>query len=555
MRRAAPTPAERHSEGAITMIEVVVATMIVIVIGAALTTTMLSSVRTQGAATLSERRLAVAEGLFERLKADSRWLSPGGAGCHAMAPAATTVTCSSTWLNTHYGADAIVNQSGTERSIRYETDIRVVGHDDALDGTGTDDQDGMRPDYYVATVRVRRQASTDTWAEVTGTINPPGRITTGALSINVCQVVRQWDERIPVAACPQQHEVLLGYPAGGVLAALGGSTDRHAQADWAAAIDRAGPSGGDIGWKMVTYDVRPATGVEVRMRRNDGKPVRTDGFVAPSGCWSPSDLEVRCLTTAAVPIRRISGLIPGHYDIEMVGIPAGYEAWPLHSIPSGDTAIVEAGRSSRVLQAIRPRSRAAYTVALRSCDHSEVMTWGSGPCVDNIQPYGLSGFLAPAASARANWSHSGPLFGGGAQSVGAGASQITFENLAPGLYSGRIVTQGQSSLTLTDGAGGAALRYMWLNPNQDGLATGDVPASGVPTYTRHWCDYDRRVSYLAGVGLPSGGGTIPHTHYTYDSYGNVTGSYVHNHVYYSADAYCASGSSGGGPPGPGSGGA
>jgi hypothetical protein len=121
------------------------------------------------------------------------------------------------------------------------------------------------------------------------------------------------------------------------------------------------------------------------------------------------------------------------------------------------------------------------------------------------------------------------------------------------------VRDGDTSLSLHQGPApsGADLKFLWIDPVAGGLGGGDSPNSGNASWTRHWCDYARRVSFLAGVGLGPGGGNIPHTHYTYDystTPPTVTGSYIHQHYYYPATA-CQSSGGGGGPPGPGSGGA
>ncbi|MCB0879632.1 MAG: hypothetical protein KDC46_11735 [Thermoleophilia bacterium] len=562
-----------RGERAFGLVEVIVAGVVLMIVAAAISTVVVGTLKSQASLTRSERKTAVAEGLFERLKADNDWAGPNGANCNSMPMGQTTTPCKAAWLRSHYAADRIVDQSDSSSPITYDIRYKVVGVDDALDGVGQNDADGTRPDYYDAEIRVRRD-SQDKWAVMRGTIDPPGRASTGALTINVCQVKRQWDERIPIASCPEDNEVLLGYPAGGLPPPFGSNTDKHAQYDWRAALSQAGSAGGAVGWKRVTYLVEPANGVQVRLTKR-AEPGITDFTVYPAGWTPPGNCSgsagrtaVTCTVTGANPLVTVPGLLPGHYDVKLVdsSIPHGYEPWSLQSIPSGDTAIVEGGRTSRALQVIKPVDRSSYTVDLWSCDESEVQTWGTGPCVDRIEPYGFSGYLAPAASARAHWSFDSSqswLTGSGVESVGAGARSITFNGLAPGLYSGRVVTGSQGSYQLTRGPDGTPLEFMWIDPVAGGLAGGDDPNSGEATYTRHWCDYDRRVAYLAGVGLGSNGGYVPRTVYEYDSvlqedgtYASVvTGSHIVQDYYYSADASCKSSGGTGTPPGPGSGGA
>lgn len=549
-----------NSERGLSLVEVIIAGIVLLIAGTAISGLLVNSVKSQATLSKDERRIAVAEGIYERLKSETGWMAPAAADCQSMPPGALSVTCKSAWLNANFGASTLANQSGSAQPVAYMTDIRVIGIDDSYDDVRQDDRDGTRPDYYAARVRVR-QKSTDKWFTVEGTIDPPGRISTGALSLSICRVTRQYDERTPIAGCPDtKQDTLLGFPAG---SPWGGNT--NVRQDWDAARDR-GRSGGN--WDMVSYNLAPAGGVQVTVQQYpNASGVQRDavpaGWGGVPGCTVMGGRKiVRCTIASGGNERVVSGLIPGRYQVAVTGIPRGYESWPLHSIPSNNTALVEKGRRSRVLQVIRPVARASYAgdpsydVDLWSCDHSEVQSWGSGPCVNRIEPYGISGYLAPAPSSRAHWSNYA--------SAATGASRIRFRNLAPGLYSARMVTAGKSSLSLHQGpaARGSDLQFLWINPVADGVAGGDAPDSGTASWTRHWCDYDRRVAYLSGVGLGPGGGNVPHTHYTYTRVRNadgtwswvVTGSYIHQHYYYPATS-CRSSGGGGGPPGPGSGGA
>lgn len=544
----------RRDERGLSLIEVVIAGVVLLIVGTVASGLLIDTVKTQTSLSRDERRIAVAEGIYERLRSETRWMQPNAANCQSMATGQLTVTCNSAWLNANYGGSDLVDQSDTSMPIRYQTDIRVVGMDDSYDGVRANDRDGTRPDYYAARVRVRKDAS-ERWFTVEGTVDPPGRLSTGALEVAVCRVSRQYDERLPIAGCPvTRQDTLLGFPASGPA-----SSNENARHDWQAALDRGG-SGGN--WNMVTFGLRPANGVRIQMEQypdpvsgtvRDAVP---PGWTSPAGCNVSGNRKVVTCQMGGSPTREVTGLIPGRYRVTTTSIPNGYEIWPLHSIPSNNTAIVEKGRRSRVLQVIRPVQRAGYDVDLWSCDHSEVQSWGTGPCVNRIEPSGVSGWLVPAPSSRAHWSDYA--------SAPRGARRIRFRDLAPGLYSARIVTAGKSSLDLHQGpsARGADLRFLWIDPVANGVAGGDAPNSGNASWTRHWCDYARRVAFLSGVGLGPGGGNVPHTHYIYTRVRNadgtysyvITGSYIHQHYYYPATA-CQSSGGGGGPPGPGSGGA
>lgn len=576
----------RHAaDGGFGMVEAIVAATIVLLIGGAIATTFISTMRTQQKSTLSERKVGAAEGIFERLKADSTWAGPNGAGCSTMPVGQQRSPCDAGWLHSRYANDPVLVQETVTQRIRYDAQFEVYGIDDGLDGTGNGDEDGQRPDYYEATVRVRPQGTTQQWSSLTGNIDPPGRVSSGAISINVCTVQRQWDERIPIASCEDRRtkEVLLGYPAGGALAAFSGSLqDPHARYDWDAALDRAPASAGARGWNMVTYLVQPASNATIELSRTDGRSVRAPGFTAPAGCSSPSPTVVRCITSPARPISRVSSLTPGRYTVRMTRYPYGYEPWPLHSIPSGDTAIVEAGRTSRVLQVLRPvlRGKAAstpapyttprYGVNLWNCDNSEQERWATGPCTSGTTG-GFAGFMVPAASARASWSRDqgAGLMQSGIESVGARVPFIEFEELPPGLYSGRVVSGSQRSIDLQRGPGPrarGALPFIWIDPIRGGLG-GDEPASRDVSYTQEWCNYERRVAFLGGSPyfLGPDGGIYNHPHPIYQWVQQADGTWtrvyvrtdIHQHHLYGATQYCprASGGPGAPPPGPGAGGA
>lgn len=573
----------RPAESGFGMVEAIVAATIVLLIGAAISTSFISTMRTQNKAAGSERKIGAAEGLFERLKADSTWAGPQGANCSTMPAGQTRWGCDASWLQNRYRNDPVLVQNTATQTIRYEADLRVFGVDDNLDGTGNGDADGQRPDYYEATVRVRRAGSTDRWSTLTGNIEPPGRVSAGAISINICTVKRQWDERIPIASCEDRRpkEILLGYPAGGALAARGGAAGTHAAADWTAALDRAPSSAGPRGWAMVTYHIEPARNTTIELARTDGRSVRAPGFTPPPGCSSPTPSVVRCVTSPTRPIMRVASLTPGRYQARITRFPYGYVPWPLHSIPSGDTAIVEAGRTSRVLQVLRPVDRGKspdsvarystpkYAVNLWNCDNSEVEYWATGPCRAGTTG-GFSGYLAPAASARARWSFdsSSSPTSSGVESVGPRVPFIEFDNMPPGLYSGRVVKASQKSKRLRAGPGprgGGAVPFIWIDPIRDGLG-GDEPASRQTNYTQEWCNYHRRVAFLARYGLGPDGGIYNHSHPIYqrttDASGRtiwvIVGYQTHQHHLYGATQRCPL-SSGGGPgappPGPGSGGA
>lgn len=552
MTKTNATPRRQaSSEAGFALLEAIIAGFILLLVGVALSSSMVGTAKTQARVSLDERRMAVAEGVFERLKSETQWLRPDAANCQSMPMGQTEWSCRSAWLNTHFQASSVVNQSTSAQPIKYQTDIKVVAIDDAYDGIKQYDRDGTRPDYYTAHVSIRRDAS-EQWFTIEGTVDPPGRITTGALIVSVCRVTRQWDERIPIGGCPaNKPDSPLGYSAGSP-----SSSDLDAAQDWEAMRNRAA-SGGN--WDMVSFDMTSAN-VQVTIEQYPNADGSTSDAVTNSWGGSPGcskfngNRTVRCTLSTASSERLVTGLIPGRYRVTTGNLPGGYEVWPLHSIPSDNTALVEKGRRSRVLQVIKPVDRASYRVSLWSCDHSEVQSWGSGPCVNSIQPYGLSARLAPAPSSRAHWSNRG--------SAARGASFIEFTDLAPGLYSARMITGGYGTLPLHRGpaARGADLKFLWLNPVSDGVAGADDPDSGTASWTRHWCDYSRRVSYLSRFGLGPGGGTIYHTHsWTHTHWSGTTRTY-HTHTYNESHYYypatsCQSSGGGGGPPGPGGGGA
>lgn len=569
--RPHPSIRPHGREAALTLVETVVAGMVVLIIGVALTTLLTSTVRTEARTSLHERKLAAAEGVFEQLKADNAWAGANGAGCNKMPMPDDNhqVSCDNQWLRERFmGANAqdsaarLVDQSGGDQAVEFEVAFNVKGIDDSADGVDDKDIDGTRPDYYAAEVKVRQDrphlddanpahdARQDRWVVLNGKIDPPGRARTGSITISICKLARQWDERIPISGCPEADRFPLGFAAGNMQ-----SGDAHAAVDWGVWRNRVHQSAGDAGWKMVTYDVRPAADVNIFMERVDDNRrvlVHENANSLPTGCMlMQSGRELHCQVTSGEIT--VSGLRPGKYSVQIQHGIDGYELSHLHSIPASYYALVESKKPSRVLQVLRPKTQTPqYDVSLWNCDRTYEEGWGGGVC-KNESKWGVSGYLVPAPSSRARWSKKA--------SVGAGAPKITFTGLAAGIHSPRIVFESQSFVGLTQGnaPNGPALPYIWLDPEKDGLSGGDAPNSGQLSYTQNWCDYGKRVAWLSGSwGLGPNGGTVEHENHSYTTGtppNTTTHYYDETHYLYSATDYCLSSGGGGAAPGGGSGGA
>jgi hypothetical protein len=180
-------------------------------------------------------------------------------------------------------------------------------------------------------------------------------------------------------------------------------------------------------------------------------------------------------------------------------VPHGYDSWDHESVPTGGIAIVEVAKRTRVLKVFKPKMRytgAGYSIGLRNCD---VGPYFFTICNSGLK-YGISAWLAVSTVGRTEWSCETNCDDGATPaSAGAGATSIRFHNLRPGLYQrglvfplngtpnpaiGRICPWSEPNSNSCP----SEPPWMWINPINDGVAGGDIPASGQGKWTQFWCD-------------------------------------------------------------------
>jgi type II secretory pathway pseudopilin PulG len=504
-----------RSERGFSIVEIIVAMVVLTLVGSAVAAGVVSSQKAGAKAKVASRQYSVAEAAFEFLQSDPRWARTNIANCHTMAPTATSVNCTSSVLQTLVKGTSILKSPKTG-AYQFQAAIKAVGYDSEADDTGANDVDGLRPDYYAVDVTVTVIGNPGaTPVKVSGTIDPAGRASRGALTIQACVVERQYDERLPIGACPVPRDRLMAFPALNPFGSAGASSaaNQFASRDWGIALDLAKGSIGSAAHDRLSMGVRPIqTQLTIKKMPTDIDPVSTiegAGLILPAGqgcSWNASRIKCNSSVQKTTPQKQeyptatitIGGLKPGLYSID-AAVPSGYEAWDHESVPTGGIAIVEVAKRTRVLKVFKPKIRytggAGYAVGLRNCD--------AGPyfytiCNPGLK-YGISAWLAVSTVGRTEWSCETDCTNGATPaSAPAGANYIHFHNLRPGLYQrglvfplngapnpdiGRICPWSEPDSNSCPNVPD----WMWIDSINAGIGS-DQPVSGDGKWTQFWCN-------------------------------------------------------------------
>ena len=236
-----------RSERGFSMIEIVIAMLVLTLVGSAVAAGVVSSQKAGAKAKVADRQYAAAEAAFEFLQSDPRWARTNIANCHTMGAGALVVNCTNTVLENLVKATSILKSPKTG-ATQFQIAVKAIGYDSAADDTKANDIDGLRPDYYAVdvTITVVGNPAADP-VRVSGTIDPAGRASRGALTIQACIVERQYDERLPIGSCPVPRDRLMAFPALIPFGAAGASSaaNQFAARDWGIALDLA--NGGGVG--------------------------------------------------------------------------------------------------------------------------------------------------------------------------------------------------------------------------------------------------------------------------------------------------------------------
>lgn len=356
-----------RQEQGFTIIEVIVAVLIVAILAGALMTVMGSTSKDQTRAKVIARQQSIVDGVIKKINGDPAILRDtsvcaADGGCAAATPLATTCPASPSTqcTTTKYKFTAssklvgnlIKEPEGT--IVKHNIEIVSMATDDAADGVGQSgpnrDQDGLIPDRYIVEVRntttakgmiLSPETRTDTATYVgTTVINNAKRTGVGTMILTTC-AVSQVDERMPVGLCTGEERTLEMRPPAGCNS---GSTSHECTA-WEAAKS-AGPGTSGFKYGPTEVGVIPVTGLTYGLQG----PLRKTNNTVRSGL---------------VVGETVPDLEPGEYKIILeppsmdasgnVGSGAPMQVWATHSIPGDGRVSIEAGALKQATILFKPR--------------------------------------------------------------------------------------------------------------------------------------------------------------------------------------------------------
>ena len=471
----------RRREHAFTIVEVVIAALVLAIVVVGATALIGSTSRSMSSARVRDVETSVANKVLSIVQADPSWTRT----CHSDNRPFTNANarCDITgWVQQEHPGVGNVQEAG--QTLGFTLTAVATGIDLETDLTGPADRDGLRPDIYRIDVSVSPDASlaqrfpTLRPASVRAELNPSARVETGRITIDACIATNQVDERMPVASCYGQAYDQKMLPPGsldlanvpgtcdGPAAATAGSDERDCSSYKCADPDIAIGSGVGCesrpGWRhpstwsgieriMTAVAIQPASG-SIRLRSLE------DGSV-----HGPVSLQNGRAAFTNLPI--------GEFEIT-ANISGSWVKWPSKSVPSTNIVASEPGLNSRAVLLFRPPATGAVTFRVSSLDIT--VPWNpvpyqgwigltpDGAVIDGGPPVKLC--LVPVPQGR--------LVADEVPCIevprGTSTTEFPFRNVPPGLYAPYIADPSYVSFMPLDNSGG----FIY------------VPASG-PAITAH----------------------------------------------------------------------
>lgn len=377
----------RHDERGFSIIEVIVAVVVLAVVVGGATAVFGSSTSATSAARVRDKQTAVANEAMAKMQADASWALECRRRQTPFNP--SQPDCDLTqWISTQPALRTIgqvVDADGSRMTFRVHA--IATGVDLTADGRAPNDADGVVPDLYRLRVTIAPEGTlAQRYPRLKATTiqqetNPTIRVQTGRVTVNACLVTNQVDERAAAGDCTGSARSADLLPPGALdtssstrirqtcvgTVSMSGSDQRDCTAYKCAEKAIASPNPGLVqpcaahdGWdpsifsgnwseQFTSMMLAPASGSVVLRNRADG---RTWSKPLNSGTAQFTDLPV------------------GIYQVQFV--PPGYRPWRSKSVPSSGDVAVEAGLNSRAVLMYRPVGRATVRVKVRTVD-------GSGP--------------------------------------------------------------------------------------------------------------------------------------------------------------------------------
>jgi type II secretory pathway pseudopilin PulG len=354
-------------ERAFTIVEVLIGALLVVAVLAGAMYFIAGSGKSQQKALVRTRMASAAQDISQRVRADGTWLKS-----HPECRTQSSCDVSDDFpAPTPRSGDPKLTSAVEISAIDSESDLR-----------GRDDRDGVTPDYYRIHVTVSMPSAEQAkWGkqqpfEVTSTIDATaiGRAT-GSITLEICEVVNQVDERMSIAGCndggsgdvrrdmnKQPEPCSSPFP-------LGWNGWLNARPVLPLGCNDAFDSARSTHPYLAQVHLKPASGVGVTLTRetSDGGPGTTrslaDGYRSGASTYD------------------FTGLPAGTYRINVTA-GSGRQLWKTKTVPSALKTSVQANQEARTLVVVRPKqgvgtykvkfSRAVWLYHLETFEDTDV---------------------------------------------------------------------------------------------------------------------------------------------------------------------------------------
>jgi hypothetical protein len=329
-----------RAEGGFTLTEIVVGAFIALVVLAGFVYFAVSSGHTQSLASVRVRQTSVAKAIWERVNATSAWTSSPG--------------CSTS------GTECVVTAAFYREAVAdldvdlsdLSPQVVAIGRDIAADGAA--DRNGAAPDVYDLKVQVNHQTSDPRRSApvvLEGTFDPTKAGSGGSLTINVCAMLGQTDERIRVSRCsptPATYGMYEPNPTS--------STHGFELVAWEAIDDLEQIDGYSAGWmREVRVSTPPLPAGQLKI-----------GLSGPK--------EVAMVPLPASGQVRFVDLPPGLYDVKLSGYSGDqsqFSRWEQGSSPRGSSVAIASGSDASAVVMLRNESEYVHVRIKQSDDWTD----------------------------------------------------------------------------------------------------------------------------------------------------------------------------------------